>query len=67
MMPGGVRLQRTPTGPPPAALAALAARYVGRRVRLTTGQIGTVSRVTREGLTVAVPGILAEDVAEYLD
>lgn len=50
-----------------AKLAALAARIVGRRVRLKTGQEGTVTRVTAAGLTVAVPGIRADDIERWLD
>jgi hypothetical protein len=48
-------------------LAALAAQYVGRRVRLKCGCVGTITRVTREGFTVAVPAITSEDVYQYLD
>ena len=49
------------------ALAALAARAVGRRVRLHGGYVGTVTRVTGRGLTVAVRDIMPDDIAEYLD
>lgn len=49
-----------------SALAALAARTVGRRVRLTGGCVGTVTRVTGQGYTVAVPGLTAEEVT-FLD
>lgn len=49
------------------ALAAVAARVVGRRVRLRNGTTGTVTRVTARGMTLAVPGIRADDVAEWLD
>lgn len=49
-----------------AALKALAARTVGRRVRLTTGQTGTVTRVTAAGYVVAVPGLTHEEVT-FLD
>jgi len=49
------------------ALATLAARVVGRRVRLRNGATGTVTRVTGQGLTVAIHGIRAEDVAQWLD
>lgn len=49
-----------------ASLAALAARTVGRRVRLTDGREGTVTRVTAAGYVVAVPGLRAEDVT-FLD
>lgn len=48
-------------------LAALAARCVGRRVRLHGGHVGTVTRVTGEGLTVSVRGVRAADIAAYLD
>lgn len=49
------------------ALATLAARYVGRRVRLRTGQTGTISRVTGRGFSVTIVGLTARDIAEYLD
>lgn len=49
-----------------AALAALAARAVGRRVRLEDGHTGTITRVTAAGYTVAVPGLTHEDVT-FLD
>lgn len=45
-----------------SALAALAARTVGRRVKLTGGHTGTVTRVTARGYTVAVSGLTSEDV-----
>ena len=47
-------------------LAALASRTVGRRVRLATGQVGTVTRVTATGYTVAVRDLTADDVT-FLD
>lgn len=50
-----------------AALAALAARAVGRRVRLHNGTRGTITRVTRHGFVVAVDRITHDDIAEYLD
>lgn len=41
----------------------MAARIVGRRVRLTdAGHVGTVTRVTAAGMTVVVPGLTVEDV-----
>lgn len=49
------------------ALAALAARAVGRRIRLTTGQTGTITRVTGRGYVVSVTGVTARDIAAYLD
>lgn len=45
-----------------SALAALAARTVGRRVKLTGGHVGTVTRVTGAGYVVAVRDLHAEDV-----
>lgn len=47
-------------------LAAIAAQCVGRRVRLRNGAVGTVTRVTAKGLTVTVPGIRHEHIAEWL-
>lgn len=44
------------------ALRALAARAVGRRVKLTTGQTGTVTRVTAQGFTVALAGLTHAEV-----
>lgn len=44
------------------AIGAMASRVVGRRVRLTGGHVGTVTRVTAAGMTVAVPGLTAEEV-----
>lgn len=49
-----------------SALQVLAARTVGRRVRLADGREGTVTRVTAAGYTVAVPGLTHEDVT-FLD
>lgn len=49
------------------ALASLASRYVGRRVRLKSGAVATISRVTAQGFTVTIAGIRAEDIARYLD
>ncbi len=49
------------------ALAALAARYVGRRVLLHNGTRGTITRVTARGFTVTVPDIRHDDIARYLD
>jgi preprotein translocase subunit YajC len=49
-----------------SALAALAARTVGRRVRLPCGLVGTVTRVTARGYTVSVPGLTSEHVT-FLD
>lgn len=49
------------------ALAALAARYVGRRVILRTGQAATISRVTARGFTITIQGITSADIARYLD
>lgn len=49
-----------------AALAALAARAVGRRVKLTTGHTGTVTRVTGAGYVVTLAGLTREDVT-FLD
>ncbi len=44
-------------------LGAVAARIVGRRVRLKDGgHVGTVTRVTAAGMTVAVPGLTSEEV-----
>lgn len=45
-----------------SALAALAARTVGRRVRLRGGHVGTVARVTGSGYVVTVSGLTHEDV-----
>ena len=50
-----------------ARLAAIASRVVGRRVRLTCGTVGTVTRVDGRGMHVTVRGIRAEDVTEWLD
>jgi hypothetical protein len=50
------------------ALAALASRVIGRRVTLTCpgcgrqSHMGTVTRVTAAGITVAVPGQTSEGV-----
>lgn len=44
------------------ALAALAARTVGRRVELAGGVVGTVSRVTGSGYVVTVSGLTHDDV-----
>lgn len=49
------------------ALASLAAQYVGRRVKLRTGQTGTITRVTSRGLVVAISGVTARDILDYLD
>lgn len=49
------------------SLANLAAQYVGRRVKLTTGTEGTITRVTGRGFTVAVPNVTDADIAAYLD
>ena len=49
------------------ALAAIAARYVGRRVRLKTGQTGTITRVTSRGYVIKIDQILDADIAAYLD
>lgn len=48
------------------ALAALASRVTGRRVRLSCGLTGTITRVTAAGYTVAVPGLTHEEVT-FLD
>ncbi len=48
-------------------LAAIASRAVGRRVRLSNGLVGTVTRVTGTGLVVKVEGVTAEDVDAWLD
>ena len=48
-------------------LAALAAQYVGRRVKLTCGCAGTISRVTPQGFTVTIRGITSADIERYLD
>lgn len=47
-------------------LAALAARTVGRRVRLPCGLVGTVTRVTGSGYVVAVRDLTSEQVT-FLD
>jgi hypothetical protein len=52
---------------PVSRLAALAAQYVGRRVRLRTGQTGTITRVTPQGFTVALTRITSADIDQYLD
>lgn len=49
-----------------SALAALAARTVGRRVTLAGGHVGTVSRVNGRGYVVTVPNLTADDVT-FLD
>ncbi len=49
------------------ALAAIAARYVGRRVRLTTGQTGTITRVTSRGYVIKIEHVLDADIGAYLD
>jgi preprotein translocase subunit YajC len=48
-------------------LASIAARTVGRRVLLKNGGVGTVTRVTAQGLTVSIPGILPEHIERWLD
>lgn len=58
MVPGRYAMTR--------ALQALAARTVGRRVRLEGGHTGTVTRVTSTGYVVAVPHLTREDVT-FLD
>ena len=54
-------------GDPVRRLASIAARTVGRRVLLKNGGIGTVTRVTAQGLTVTIPGILPEHIERWLD
>lgn len=50
------------------ALAALAARYVGRRVRLRTpAEIATVSRIDGRGIFLTIGPLRGDDIAEYLD
>lgn len=49
-----------------ARLAALAAQYVGRRVRLRGGLTGTVTRVTATGLVVSIPHVKADDIEAWL-
>lgn len=49
-----------------SALAALASRAVGRRVRLAGGHVGTVTRVTGSGYVVTVPGLTHREVT-FLD
>lgn len=48
-------------------LAAIAARTVGRRVKLRNGAVATVTRVTAQGLVVSIGGITAEHIKEWLD
>lgn len=48
------------------ALAALAARTVGRRVELAGGIRGTVTRVTGRGYVVTVPNLTHDDLT-FLD
>lgn len=48
------------------ALAALAARAVGRRVRLPCGRVGTVTRVNARGYVVSLAG-LTGDAVTFLD
>lgn len=48
------------------ALAALASRTVGRRVELSGGIRGTVTRVTGRGYVVTVPNLTHDDVT-FLD
>lgn len=53
-------------------MAALAARIVGRRVRVAcpgcgATRDGTVTRVTGDGLTVAVPGLTSAEVTPLAD
>lgn len=56
-----------------ARLAALAARVVGRPVRVkcpgcgADQYAGTVTRVTGQGFTVAVPGLTHRDVTFLAD
>ncbi len=50
-----------------AALAALAARAVGRRVRLHNGTTGTITRVTRHGYVIAVDRVTHDEIDAYLD
>ena len=44
------------------ALGALASRTVGRRVEITGGMVGTVTRVTGRGYVVTVPNLHHDDV-----
>lgn len=48
-------------------LAAIAARTVGRRVKLRNGAVATVTRVTAQGLTVSIGGIRAEHIERWMD
>jgi preprotein translocase subunit YajC len=48
------------------ALAVLAARCVGRSVRLEGGHVGTVTRVTATGFVVTVRELTHDDVT-FLD
>lgn len=71
-MPSLVRVRVPAAVPAPAApmsraLAALAARTVGRRVRLAGGLVGTVTRVTSAGMTVAVTGVTARHIERWVD
>jgi preprotein translocase subunit YajC len=54
------------TGCSVSALAALAARTVGRRVELAGGLVGTVTRVTGSGYVVTVRDLTSAHV-KFLD
>jgi len=58
--------RRKPSGHNVSALATLAARTVGRRVRLAGGHVGIVTRVTGRGYIVSVPNLTRDDVT-FLD
>lgn len=50
------------------ALAVLAARYVGRRVRLREPvHTGTITRVTGRGVFLTIGPFTGGDIAAYLD
>jgi hypothetical protein len=50
------------------AIAALAARYVGRRVRLRQPvDTGTIARITGAGVFITIGPITGGDIAAYLD
>lgn len=50
------------------ALAALAAKYVGRRVIMGAGPYrGTITRITGRGIVVKLDPVTGDQIAEYLD
>lgn len=62
------RMRAPGTGRMSRALAALAARYVGRRVKLAAPvDTGTISRIDGRGVFLTIGPFTGGDIAEYLD